>query len=293
MPFTANSSKGSDPHIGNLCTEYTTTPLGFDVLQPRFSWQMVSKIPGSFQKAYQIKVTDEAGQVVWDSGKTKSNVSLNIKYSGTALRPTTRYHWIVCVWDQSQKKHVAESWFETGLMNPDPQLTAWNGARWIGGTDDDLTLYSDYLPVFKINVSMQLDRESGSTRAGFIYGANDRRLRDKNNNIYQLESMKDSSYILVELDIAPLNENKPAQLNVFRKGYSPNDKNGIPFKSFLIPDSVINNKNRYEAHVLYLSSVLGDTKFFINGEGSENLLGQVNLNPLGRGGDYIAYPVVA
>ena len=68
-------------------------------------------------------------------------------------------------------------------MNPDPQLSAWNGAKWIGGSDDDLVLYSHYLPVFKINVSLQLDKQSGSTKAGFIYGANDARFMDKNKNM--------------------------------------------------------------------------------------------------------------
>lgn len=292
-PYAAHSLTGNGINIVNLRTEYTTKPLGIDVLQPRFSWQMDSKQAGRFQKAYQIIVKDEAGQEVWNSGEIRSDVSLNIKYSGKALKPSTRYYWTVSVWDQAQKKHVSESWFETGLMNPDPQLSAWHGAQWIGGANDDLVLYSAYLPVFKMNVSLQLDKLSGSTKAGFIYGANDNRLMDKNKNVYQLENKKDSSYILVELDIAPLGLNQSAQLNIYRNGYSPNDKKGIPIKTFLIPNSIINQKNRYEAHSIYLSSVLGNTKAYINGEGKQNYLGEANLNLLGRGGDYIAFPVVA
>jgi alpha-L-rhamnosidase len=291
--FTSSFLKASEITIVKLRTEYTETPIGIDVTHPRFSWQMSSMQKGCYQTAYQVTVTDEAGQKVWDSGKTLSDVSLNIKYTGAPLKPCTRYNWKVQVWDQGQEQHFAESWFETGLMNPDPQLSAWNGAKWIGGTDDDLVLYSPYLPVFKINFTLQLDRTSNSTRAGFIYGANDIRLMDKNKNIYNIESKKDSSFIMIELDIAPISAMKPAQLNIYRKGYSPQDKSNMPFKSFLIPDSIINRQNQYNAHSIYVSSVLGVTKIYIDGENKRNYLGEINLNPIGWGGDYIAFPVVA
>lgn len=291
--FTSSFIKASEIDIVKLRTEYTKTPLGIDITHPRFSWQMTSMKKGCYQTAYQIIVADEAGQKVWDSGKTESDISLNIKYAGVPLKPSTRYNWKVLVWDQEQKQHVAESWFETGLMNPDPKLSAWSGAKWIGGTDEDLVLYSDYLPVFKINFTLQFDKLSNSSRAGFIYGANDERLMDKNKNIYKLENKKDSSFILVELDIAPLSSKKPAQLNVFRRGYSLQDKNNTPFKSFVIPDSIINEQNQYEAHTVFLSSVLGGTKIYIDGENKRNYLGEINLNPMGWGGDFIAFPVVA
>lgn len=208
--FTSSFLKASEINIEKLRTEYTETPLGIDVTQPRFSWQMASPKKGCHQTAYQIMVTDEAGQTVWDSGKKPSDVSLNITYAGSPLKPSTRYKWQVLVWDEEQKQHLAESWFETGLMNPDPQLSAWNGAKWIGGTNDDMVLYSDYLPVFKINFTLQLDKLSNSTKAGFIYGANDNRLMDRNKNIYKLENQKDSSLVMIELNIAPLNSKKPA-----------------------------------------------------------------------------------
>ncbi|MCK9208368.1 MAG: glycoside hydrolase family 78 protein [Salinivirgaceae bacterium] len=291
IPFV--SLKASEIDIVKLRTEYTETPLGIDVFQPRFSWQMTSIQKGCYQTAYQITVTDEAGRKVWDSGKTESDISLNIKYAGVPLKPCTHYNWKVLVWDQEQKQHVAESWFETGLMDPDPKLSAWNGAKWIGGADKDMVLYSAYLPVFKINFTIQLDKSSNSTRAGFIYGANDERLMDKTKNIYKLENKKDSSFILVELDITPLSSKKPAQLNVYRKGYSQQDKNNTPFKSFVIPDSIINEQNQYEAHTVFLSSALGGTKIYIDGENKRNYLGELNLNPMGWGGDFIAFPVVA
>lgn len=286
---------GGDIHVINLKVEYIETPLGIDVEHPRFNWQMYSanNIKGCSQTGYHVIVTNGSKEIVWDSGKIKSDISLNIKYNGKPLVATTRYHWMVQVWDQHNKKHTASSWFETGLMNADPTLSAWSGAKWIGGGDHDMVLYSDYLPVFKINFTIQLDKNSKSTNAGFIYGANDNRLLDKNKNTFNIENKKDSSYILIELDITSLSTKDFAKINIYRVGYAPQDNKHLPIKSLAIPTPIINNHNKYESHTIYLSSVFGNTKIFIDGESNMNLIGDVNLNPLGRGGDFIAYPVVA
>jgi alpha-L-rhamnosidase len=283
----------TDISIVNLRVEYTETPIGIDVRNPRFSWQMHSKESGSFQTAYQIIVKDESGQVAWNSGKINSSISLNIKYSGSRLQPRTRYQWKLSVWDHRKQMHMATSWFETGLMNPGPSLAAWSEARWIGGGDKDLVLYASYLPVFNLNFSLQLDDSSRTTRAGFIYGANDNRLMDKNKNLYKLANKEDSSYILIELDIAPLQSKDSARLNIYRVGYEPRDKRDVPLKSFAVPLSIVNDDNKYGKHDVYVSSVYGDTYIYIDGQVKDNLIGSINLNPLGRGGDFIAFPVVA
>ena len=66
--------------VKNLKTEYAVTPLGLDVELPRFSWQMESlgAERGLQQTAYQIIVSDEKGNIVWDSGKTQNGFSLNV-----------------------------------------------------------------------------------------------------------------------------------------------------------------------------------------------------------------------
>jgi alpha-L-rhamnosidase len=279
-----------DIQIVNLKVEYTTTPIGIDVEKPRFSWQMEAEKDGSYQTAYQIIVTNESKQIVWNSGRNSSDLSLNIPYAGMRLQARTRYHWKLIVWDQHKKEHTAASWFEMGLMNPDPGLSAWNGARWIGGGDKDMVLYASYLPVFKLNFTIQLDEALLTTKAGFIYGANDPRLMDSNKNLYKLQNKKDSSGIVIELDITAL-PSKGAELQIYRVGYDPHDKKDTPFKTFSIPVSVINDKNKYDKHTVYLSSVLGDTHIYIDGQTKENLIGNVNLNPLGKGGDFIAFPV--
>lgn len=283
----------NDIQIVNLKVEYAERPIGIDIPKPRFSWQMQSEKSGYSQTAYQIIVTNESGQAVWNSGKKNSDISLNIKYAGVQLQPRTRYNWKLVVWDQHGEKHTAASWFETGLMNPDPGLSAWNGAKWIGGGDKDMVLFASYLPVFKLNFSLQLDEASGTSRAGFFYGANDNRLMDRNKNLHKLENKKDSSYILIELNTASLSLKGAAELNIYRVGYAPDDKKDLPLKAFSIPSSIINDKNKYGKHTVHLSSVLGDTHIYVDGQAKENFIGNLNLNPLGKGGDFIAFPMVA
>src|SRR5690349_14365884 len=119
--------------LQGLMTEGTVTPLGIDEKKPTFTWQMKAAGRGYQQSAYQIVVTDDVGIVSWDSKKVTSSLSLNIPYNGESLKPTTRYTWKVTVWDQQNKPASASSWFETGLMDSDPGLRAWDGATWIGG----------------------------------------------------------------------------------------------------------------------------------------------------------------
>lgn len=278
--------------LKKLQVEYATTPLGIDVEKPRFSWQMeaLTDERGLTQTARQIIVTDEAGTQVWDSRKIADDKSLNIEYAGLPLKATTRYLWTVRVWNNKNEETSASSWFETGLMSTDRTYQGWSDAKWIGGGEDDRMLYSHYLPVFKLNFSLQLDKISRSTRAGFIYGANDERLMGQNRNLYHLENNKDESYIKIELDIAPLLSGKEAVLNVYRTGYHPNDKKEVPYKSFAVPLTIINEDNKYERHHISLTSELGFTRFYIDNIDKE--IGSVNLNPLGRGGDFIAFPVV-
>lgn len=304
---------GNPVSIGKLKVEYAETPLGIEVEKPRFSWQMgvADHERGYFQTNYQVLVATEKGQLVWDSGKIKSDLSLNIEYAGEPLQPATRYAWRVNVWNQRGEQSSASSWFETGLMSNDSAYQGWSGAKWIGGGDEDMVLYSHYLPVFKLNFSLQLDEASATTRTAFIYGANDERLMDKNKNLYHLENRPNESYIKIELDIAPLTEGKEALLNVYRVGYHPDDKRDTPFKSFPVPQHLINKDNQYARHTISLTSDLGFTRFYINsakGEinhaqagsnqakaGADNAkseIGSVNLNPLGQGGDFIAFPVV-
>lgn len=310
IAFATGACSSGKFSVTDLKVEYTEIPLGIDVTAPRFSWQMEAPQGerGYTQTAYRIIVKDDKDNPVWDTDKVTEDSSIDITYEGEPLKAATQYHWTVTVWDQTGSTSSASSWFETGLMNPDPNLSAWDNAQWIGGTSDDIVLYSQYLSVFKMQYSVQLDRASSSTRASFIFGANDSRLMDRNKNIYNIESPRDESYIKLELDISKVDgtETGPAQLNIYRAGYHPDDNPYIPFKTLDIPLEIINSGNKYKAHTIYLECVFGTTEIYIDLKDTDHNItkigGQphgpfssdgINLNPVGRGGDYIAFPVLA
>jgi alpha-L-rhamnosidase len=297
----------SAPVIGNLMVEYTKTPIGIDVILPRFSWQMIAPDGerGYSQTAYQIEVKDTRGNVVWDTKKVAGDVSLGVQYAGSPLTAITRYNWTVTVWDQSNGSAKGASWFETGLMNPDPGLSAWDGAQWIGGSADDMVLYSHYLSVFKVEYSLQLDQVSGSSKAGFVLGANDSRLLDKNMNIYGIASEHNGHYIKFELDLTAVDgsEKGLAKFNIYRVGYHPNDKPDKPLYIIDVPLTLIHAGNKYQPHQVTIESIFGGLTVYINGAGNDNVLrvpqvvgqrgGGININPIGAGGDYISFPMVA
>src|SRR6478609_5438104 len=146
--------------IQGLLTESSVTPLGIDEKKPTFTWQMSAMDRGTSQTAYQIVITDPKGAVAWDTKKVTSDISLNIPYAGSALKATTRYTWKVTVWDQKGGEASASSWFETGLMNPDPNLAAWNGATWIGGCYEDLVFYAHYLSIYERSYTQAISEGS-------------------------------------------------------------------------------------------------------------------------------------
>ena len=115
--------------IENLMVEYSRNPIGMDIKNPRFSWQMMAPYNERdySQTAYQVVVKDPGGAVMWDSKKVLSDESVSILYAGSPLHATTKYDWSAVVWDQNGITASGSSWFETGLMNPDPGLSAWDG----------------------------------------------------------------------------------------------------------------------------------------------------------------------
>tara|TARA_R110000764_G_scaffold175707_2_gene262034 strand:- start:820 stop:4446 length:3627 start_codon:yes stop_codon:yes gene_type:complete len=293
-----------------LTVEYLKNPLGIDVKTPRFSWQMksIKNEVGQFQTAYQIKVISENGEIVWDSRKVTSDVSLAITYTGGKLKPMTRYDWKLKVWDENNKVSENSSWFETGLMDSNPNSEQWNGAEWIGGIEDDMVLYSHYLSVFKLEYGLQIDEKSKSTQASFVFGANDGRLMNKNMNIQGMKSGKDESFIRFELDVSEVDgsEDGLAKFNIYRVGYAPEDKDDDPFKTFEVPLTLINVGNKNEKHIFYTECNFGIFRLYINGKEENNELTKdpsaddnprasrgINLNPVGSGNNYISFPMVA
>ncbi|NWF83064.1 MAG: alpha-L-rhamnosidase, partial [Bryobacteraceae bacterium] len=297
--------------IQNLMVEYRKTPLGIDVAAPRFSWQMAAAAGerGSRQTAYHLIVKDARGNVVWDTGRVESASSLGIRYEGRPLEPATRYPWTVTVWDQSGTRLSAASWFETGLMDPSPSAPAWAGAKWIGGGGEDLVLYAPYLAIFDLSYAITI--APGSTRASFVYGANDSRLMDPNKNLFQLQNAKDQSYIKLELDISAVDgaTSGKAKLHVYRAGYKDTDSAATPFRTFEIAQEIINASNKHAEHLVEIRSAFGQITITIDGKsllapagsastqappagggfGRMAAPNSVNLNPMGAGGNYLPF----
>ena len=152
--------------ITRLTTEYMDRPMGIDVKQPVFGWQMQSDRYGAAQTAYRIvtatsKENLENGTYTYDSGTVNSPASVCIKYNGPQLAPCTRYYWQVLVTDERGKVHESPaSWFETGLMGG-----LWGNAMWIASSKMQVSPY-------RFDYAIEYDVETAKPGpAKFILGA--------------------------------------------------------------------------------------------------------------------------
>jgi len=87
-----------------LRCEYKTNPLAIQDKQPRLGWILRSEERGQNQTAYRILVSDDRKRLrkedgnLWDSGKVKSQQSLQISYEGTPLNSGQRCYWKAMIW---------------------------------------------------------------------------------------------------------------------------------------------------------------------------------------------------
>ncbi|MDR0560943.1 MAG: family 78 glycoside hydrolase catalytic domain [Prevotellaceae bacterium] len=133
--------------IVNLRCEYLTNPLGIDIQQPRFSWELTSSGKNKKQTARQILVaTDPALLSVgkadaWESGKTGCSRTAQIVYQGKPLKPYTVYYWKVSVWDELGKQSAWSpvATFSTGAFSAGD----WK-AQWIGDDEAAFTPKTKY-----------------------------------------------------------------------------------------------------------------------------------------------------
>lgn len=154
-------------------------------------------------------------------------------------------------------------------------------ASWIG--TDQSVLYAQYLPQFKVSYTLQLDQRSHAGKAAVLFGGNDQRLMSKDKNILGVANAAGESYIKVELDATA----SPASLRVYRVGYTTTGTELL--KTLEIPSDIINKGNLYAPHTISVDCCLGSADLFVDGR----KIGEVGLNPMGNGGDYIAFPQLA
>ena len=178
--------------LTELLVEYLRSPLGLDEQAPRFSWKLSSDKKDTMQNAVEIRVREaNTEEEVWDSGVLSTGVSTGIIYEGKELKPCTAYVVQVEVTDNYGRKAVAETIFETGFLKTDKSV--WEGADWIGAPDFHVA--ANARGVFVLESTFRM--KEGSSRAGVVFGANDFRLLDHNQNEYGLEG---ENYIRYEIN---------------------------------------------------------------------------------------------
>lgn len=297
----ASEAADTDTSIVNLKTDGLTNPLGIDSSTPAFSWQMISEKIGISQKSYQVVVTDESGETVWDSGVVEDDTSTEIIYEGSELQPQQQYTWTVTITDQDGNTYVSEpATFETALMST--SLDAWDGAEWIGA--DELTLDATSACYFHIRTDVQIPEESG--HASLVFGADDFRFE---NQYFNVDQMSGENYVRAELDVSGVTEDGGTVLNIYRVGYFEGDSADTPFLTVsaeAIPgtniDELITAANKNETHTLDIEVCASDMTLSIDGtpvivgitegegDAEDTPVTTVTLSELGSGGNYNSYP---
>ncbi|CAF1440979.1 unnamed protein product, partial [Adineta ricciae] len=116
---------------------------------PIFSWTIDDEehlcngtlIRGIYQTAYQITITqlnsfylpEEGSQLVYDSDRVSSNVTINILCTNLPLTSDTRYRYSIQYWSSTGSvSQLITGQFRTPLFNPKYEFTAnWIGSRQI------------------------------------------------------------------------------------------------------------------------------------------------------------------
>ena len=109
----------------NITVENMKAPLGIEIRRPSFGWQFYSEKRKVTQKSYEIKVTMEEGELVWDTKKIFSNQSISVLYEGKPLKPLTRYQVEVTVENNYGEIFRGETWFETAFFSPGQWRASW------------------------------------------------------------------------------------------------------------------------------------------------------------------------
>ncbi len=112
--------------IQNPLTENLENPIGLDIKQPRFNWQLVGNKRNITQTAYEIKVIT-GKSVVWNPGKVESSQSVQVAYNGDPLQTGKKYSWQVRVWDNTGKSSgwSAPATFSMALLNASDWKAKW------------------------------------------------------------------------------------------------------------------------------------------------------------------------
>lgn len=121
--------------VSSLRCEYLVDPLAIDTREPRLSWIVESPLRGARQTAYRIFVSSSPARLaagdgdLWDTGKVRSDRTIQIVYQGKTLSSRQDCFWKVRVWDRADKPSAwsKPARWRMGLLEP----SDWS-AEWIG-----------------------------------------------------------------------------------------------------------------------------------------------------------------
>jgi alpha-L-rhamnosidase len=118
----------AQPSVKNLRCENRINPLGIDLQNPRFGWQMVSDHSNAVQTAYEIRIGQKSTKNdLWNSGKQMSAKSIFVPYAGSALQSGTPYFWQVRIWDDKGKVSAwsDKAFWQMGFLQPSDWKAKW------------------------------------------------------------------------------------------------------------------------------------------------------------------------
>lgn len=120
--------------IAHMTVDHAAGNLCVGERRPVFAWRLDDGGGNLRQESCRIRVFDESGRTVWDSGSLASSRMGGWRYAGEPLRSDSRYRWRAELGlDRAGKKLSAsgESFFETGLFDRED----WQG-EFLGETAD-------------------------------------------------------------------------------------------------------------------------------------------------------------
>lgn len=165
----AQKKSPSSLQFVKLTCEYQESPLLIEEQAPRFGWQMASAENDVKQTAYELEIFDNTNKKIWNSGKTVSDKSQHVPYSGkTVLIPGEKYQWRVRVWNNKNKR---TPWSKKAEFRLAPDLKQLY-AQWIGAIkreDSNLPEGRNYHLISESSKEAQLWRETNPLSKRSIY----------------------------------------------------------------------------------------------------------------------------
>ncbi len=133
----SSCSKDLQTNIDNLRCEYQTDPLGIDIKNPRFFWEIKDFRRGAKQTAYQILVSSSMEKLdkgfgdIWNSGRVISDQSAHVEFAGSALESYKTYYWKVKIWDLkgNASGFSKPSHWEMGILSAEEWQANWIGKK--------------------------------------------------------------------------------------------------------------------------------------------------------------------